>query len=46
MPNWNEIFEYRDCELDAALAYDDVAIARHGEYARTNKMLFPEDFKC
>jgi hypothetical protein len=35
-----------DDEIEAALAYDSSAINLHGLFALTNKMLFPEDFKC
>ena len=32
-------------EKEAALAYDKAAVIAFGEYARTNQMMFPEDFK-
>lgn len=34
---------YED-EKEAALAYDKAALQLFGEYARTNQMMFPEDF--
>ena len=32
-------------EIEAALAYDKAALQLFGEYARTNQMIYPEDFK-
>jgi len=40
----NHIGSY-EVEKEAALAYDKAATIAFGEYARTNKMMFPEDFE-